>query len=645
MLKASIFVNHKDPVMSISLLELTRIKFVNQILKSLNFCDSCLEPVSIIFADEESLTVKSVIKSLMNKSGFSIITDSGKDLSRKLELLPPDNQDINRRKESFSSENSDPEPVECLKSMKLIDKFMEDLQCPENVVNLEKKDRNNDDDDTLSLKIETIETVKKESSSSSIIGNSPPVTKKKTRKKEIVACKYCDKLLLKSSYKKHLSYSCHLFDSAEHERDYLLDKENLNNNDAEKHSPTRSRDPSIEDNPESTSILRNNLTNGSSGSESAKIRKLKISVENIDTKRKSISPFDPIPKRRLKLVKESWSTYDIVSGGIPVAEIEDIDCCVKCKMDNGHGAMVQCQGCQKWWHYHCVGLDEDSISRFKCSKCKFKHQRIALTKYRESLVGDDVDENKGVSKSKPIAKSTSKSSSGNQSKSKDRCKICKTLYFGSKKSLNQHYYFFHFKADILACIDSEGTKHNCKRCGYESFKKFDVVRHVWSCGDLLNEMVQGRKNVKKKKTLSEKSIKCRICFMNFKTQAHLSSHLSNIHYKLKLLKYTDSDNLGCLLCTKTFSDLRCLLAHVGSVHGKINEFLHHGENDNFGNSRELDPPETRVDKDSDRERALQEDLNLSDSSIEIEDLIRSDDDCDGVLDKINLKDLIGNTEV
>ena len=74
MLKASIFVNHKDPVMSISLLELTRIKFVNQILKSLNFCDSCLEPVSIIFADEESLTVKSVIQSLMNKSGFSIIT-------------------------------------------------------------------------------------------------------------------------------------------------------------------------------------------------------------------------------------------------------------------------------------------------------------------------------------------------------------------------------------------------------------------------------------------------------------------------------------------------------------------------------------------------------------------------------------------
>merc|ERR1719342_1887700 len=372
--------------------------------------------------------------------------------------------------------------------------------------------------------------------------------------------------LMKSSYKKHLRYSCHLLDSADHERDYLLDKENLNNNDAEKHSPTRSRYPSIEDNPESTSILRNNLTNGSSGSESAKIRKIKISVENIDTKRKSISPFDPIPKRRLKLVKESWCTYDVSSGGIPVAEIEDIDCCVKCKMDNGHGAMVQCQVCRKWWHYHCVGLDEDSISRFKCSKCKFKHQRIALTKYRESSasVGDVVDENKGVSKSKPIAKTTSKSSSGNQSKHKHRCKICKTLYFRSKKSL--------------------------------------------------------------------------------------SSHISNIHYKLKLLKYTDSVNLGCLLCSKTYSDLRCLLAHVGSVHGKNNEFLHHGENENcttfqMGNSRELNPPESRVDKNSDRERALQEDLNLSDSSIEIEDLIRSDDDCDGVLDTINLKDLIGNTEV
>ena len=61
----------------------------------------------------------------------------------------------------------------------------------------------------------------------------------------------------------------------------MLDKENQNNNDAEKQSPTRSRDPSIEVNPESTSILRNNLTNGSSGSESAKIRKMVVSADGI----------------------------------------------------------------------------------------------------------------------------------------------------------------------------------------------------------------------------------------------------------------------------------------------------------------------------------------------------------------------------
>merc|ERR1719342_629140 len=111
MFKASVYVeNLKDPVMKISLMELTRIKnsYLSQIVLSVNLCDGCSDDaVSIIFTDEESFTVTSVLKSLsMIKAGYSIITDSGKDLSRRLGLLSSASKDLNNCQESFSTENS-----------------------------------------------------------------------------------------------------------------------------------------------------------------------------------------------------------------------------------------------------------------------------------------------------------------------------------------------------------------------------------------------------------------------------------------------------------------------------------------------------------------------------------------------------------
>ena len=121
-----------------------------------------------------------------------------------------------------------------------------------------------------------------------------------------------------------------------------------------------SKDFSVVDKSEFTNGVR--CSNGSHESEKAKNRNLSTII---DAKLKIVSPKDSTPRRKAKLMKESHSSNDFISGGYSLADIEDIDCCIKCKMDNGHGAMIQCYGCRKWWHYHCAGLEEsdDFVSR------------------------------------------------------------------------------------------------------------------------------------------------------------------------------------------------------------------------------------------------------------------------------------------
>merc|ERR1719342_1615659 len=141
-------------MMKLSLLELTRIKnsYLSQIVLSVNLCDGCSDDsVSIIFTDEDCFTVTSALKSLsMIKAGYSIITDSGKDLSRRLGLLSSASQDLNNCKDSLSADN----PV-----------------CPRIQ---EKREKNKDDH---ILKIQSIETVVKGDSISQSINENVNVNK------------------------------------------------------------------------------------------------------------------------------------------------------------------------------------------------------------------------------------------------------------------------------------------------------------------------------------------------------------------------------------------------------------------------------------------------------------------------------------
>jgi len=553
MLKVSVYVeNPKDPVMKISLLELTRIKnsFLSQIVLSVNLCDGCSDDsVSIIFTDEESFTVTSALKSLsMIKAGYSIITASGKDLSRRLGLLSSAFED--NCKDSFSTENSSSPKVQ------------------------ERRDMN--DDDNHNLRIESIETVAK-----------------------------------RDSISQSINENINVCDTADAGGDSSL-----------------SKDFSVVDKSEFTNGVR--CSNGSHESEKAKNRNLSTII---DAKLKIVSPKDSTPRRKAKLMKESHSSNDFISGGYSLADIEDIDCCIKCKMDNGHGAMIQCYGCRKWWHYHCAGLEEsdDFVSRYKCLKCRNKFKKLANTKYRESSDQENVDQKYETEVPKSnyseVQQSNSKCKDGSQhSKTKHKCRLCKTLYFDNKRKLYMHYYSKHFKAEILAHIDGS----RCKLCGYENAKRQDLIRHVASCNDLIGQLLHGGEIVKKKcpeiVKKKEKNIKCPLCIVTFEKEEYLRTHLSHVHFKSQLLEYVNSERLECLLCgVKNFSDNFSLLRHVGSVHGKNKEFLDENANRQINHSEESSKLKP-MEKGSDEvlEKTLQEDLNLSSSSIE--DLIMSDDE-------------------
>merc|ERR1719300_23758 len=310
-----------------------------------------------------------------------------------------------------------------------------------------------------------------------------------------------------------------------------------------------SKDSSVIDKSEFTNGV--GCSNGSHESEKTKNRNL-----STDAKLKIVSPKDSTPRRKAKLMKESHSSSDFISGGYSLADIEDIDCCIKCKMDNGHGAMIQCYGCRKWWHYHCAGLEESDnfASRYKCLKCRIKFKKLANSKYRESSDQENVDQKYEAEVPKSnyseVQQSNSKCKDVSQhSKAKHKCQLCKTLCFENRRKLNWHYYSKHFKAEILARVDGS----RCKLCGHENVKRSDLLRHVASCNDLIGQLLHGGEIVKKK-PLKAKNIKCPLCNMTFKKEKYLRRHLSRVHYKSRLLEYVNSERLECLLCgVKNFS--------------------------------------------------------------------------------------------
>ena len=71
-----------------SKIELSKSKFLTGLVSSLNFCDGCLQPVSIIIVGEEKQTVVASLSQLKAKYGPSKITDEKvRALSRRLVIM------------------------------------------------------------------------------------------------------------------------------------------------------------------------------------------------------------------------------------------------------------------------------------------------------------------------------------------------------------------------------------------------------------------------------------------------------------------------------------------------------------------------------------------------------------------------------
>ena len=67
----------KEPVIQMSKIELSKSKLMAGLMTSLNICDGCSQPVSIIITGEEKQTVVSSLSQIKAKAGLSIITASG----------------------------------------------------------------------------------------------------------------------------------------------------------------------------------------------------------------------------------------------------------------------------------------------------------------------------------------------------------------------------------------------------------------------------------------------------------------------------------------------------------------------------------------------------------------------------------------
>merc|ERR1719419_997173 len=149
--------------------------------------------------------------------------------------------------------------------------------------------------------------------------------------------------------------------------------------------------------------------------------------------------------------------------------------------------------------------------------------------------------------------------------------------------------------------------------GYENVRRYHLLRHVITCKNLIGQLLEGGE--------IQKNFKCPLCINEtYGRKVHLHKHLSLVHYKSKLIEYVNSERLECLLCGKTFTYLSHVIHHVGAIHGKIKEFLDENSNHpshQLKESSNSKPVENSQNgRDGAIEKTLQEDLNLSASSIE-----------------------------
>ena len=249
--------------------------------------------------------------------------------------------------------------------------------------------------------------------------------------------------------------------------------------------------------------------------------------------------------------------------------------------------------------------DRSNQKIFMFEKCQYCNKSIATRKMNKhlkiahkvestsSFYSTDMDEKdgedllqKGKKSSKLMKKKAENSTNGKMdgSRTKFKCKLCKTTYFKSRRGLYKHYSIHHFKQEIKKHVTNDSLI--CKFCGEMHVTMSDIIVHIGVDHLKIEEVLpkklhekvtdkavsfslEGRGS-KKKEPL--KKFSCGHCDQKYASRALLYRHYSNSHYRDQLKALLGDDPKTCTICEvpKEFSDI---ITHLGCHHLKLEDYL------------------------------------------------------------------------
>ena len=218
---------------------------------------------------------------------------------------------------------------------------------------------------------------------------------------------------------------------------------------------------------------------------------------------------------------------------------DDIISCQKelcgncCDDGRGNSSMVRCWQCDQSYHHKCLGLSTDTIN-YRCRLCKIRELRENQENPRPALnppaqcspTFSDTDDAENPSAPEDqyqcgfceksfstrsrlyeqfyslLQESAPVSNQTTSRKTKRKSYICELCpksnkILNSRSDLYRHYSLIHFKKQLKQFVD----KLKCKICGVKKRDMTELLRHVGSTHDKVDEFLDKKYHVIKEKNV------------------------------------------------------------------------------------------------------------------------------------------------
>ena len=118
----------------------------------------------------------------------------------------------------------------------------------------------------------------------------------------------------------------------------------------------------------------------------------------------------------------------------------------------------------------------------------------------------------------------------------------------------------------------EGT---CNICGMVIHDLFNLLKHVGSAHDKVEQFLDPSLHVPKGQSINHKTSEneCHLCQKRFSTRYTLKTHQALCHFKEEFKQFIDEKKLRCNICHLKFANKSNLQIHVGVIHKKLDEVL------------------------------------------------------------------------